>query len=105
MNRRHRWRRGDDTVLSCPDLDEAVPMMLDEIDDIKRLVNLIEEWLLFEESACYLLTDWLIAVNCLPGPEPSAQDVIDELGALGVKLHRILQAGIPPTGHTHPPTP
>lgn len=105
MNRRHRWRRGDDTVLSRIDLHQAVPMTLDELGDIKRLVNLLEEWLLFEESACYLLTDWLIAVNCLPGPEPSAQGVIDELGALGVKLHRILRAGVPDTGHTHPPTP
>lgn len=105
MSRRHRWRRGDGTVLSCPDLDEAVPLMLDELDDIKRLVNLLEEWLLFEESACDLLTDWLIAVNCNPGPEPTAKGVIDELGTLGVKLHRILQAGIPDTGHVHPPTP
>lgn len=103
MNRRHRWRRGDGTVLSCADLNQAVPMMLDELDDIKRLVNLLEEWLLFEESACYLLTDWLIAVNGNPRHDPSAQTVIDELGALGVKLHRILQAGIPDTGHVHPP--
>jgi hypothetical protein len=105
MNRRHRWWRGDGTVLSCADLDEAVPMMLDELDDIKRLVALLEEWLLFEESACYLLTDWLIAACTHPGREPSARDVIDELGALSVKLHHILRAGIPATGHHHPPTP
>lgn len=105
MNRAHRWRRGDGTVLSCPDLDEAVPMMLDELDDIKRLVNLLEEWLLFEESACYLLTDWLLAVSRDPWAKPSAQDIIDELGTLGVKLHGILHAGIPDTGHRHPPTP
>jgi hypothetical protein len=91
-------------VLACPDLNEAVPMMLDDLDDIKRLVNLLEEWLLFEQDACYLLTDWLIAVNANPGREPSAQTVIDELGTLGVTLHRILQAGIANTGHVHPPT-
>jgi hypothetical protein len=104
MNRRHRWQRGDGTVLSCVDLDEAVPMMLDELDDIKRLVVLLEEWLLFEESACYLLTDWLIAASYDLGREPSAKDVIDELGALSVKLHHILRAGVPDTGHAHPST-
>jgi hypothetical protein len=103
VNRRHQWRRGDGTVLSCLDLVDAVPMMLDELDDIKRLVNVLEDWLRFEESACYLLSDWLLAINCDPGPQPPAQGVIDELGALGVKLHRILSAGIPDTGHTHPP--
>jgi hypothetical protein len=104
MNRRHRWQRGDGTVLSCVDLDEAVPMMLDELDDIKRLVALLEEWLLFEESACYLLTDWLIAASYDPGREPSAKGVINELGALSVKLHHILRAGVPDTGHAHPST-
>lgn len=78
--------------------------MLDELDDIKRLVALLEEWLLFEESACYLLTDWLIAASCEAGPEPSAKGVIDQLGALSVKLHHILRAGVPDTGHAHPPT-
>jgi len=105
MSRQHRWRRGDGTMLSCPDLHEAVPMMLDELDDIKGLVNQLEQWLLFDDVACDLLTDWLIAVNCDPGPEPSAQDVIDQLGTVGVKLHHILRAGIPDTGHRHPPTP
>lgn len=104
MNRRHRCQRGDGTVLSCADLNQAVPMMLDELDDIKRLLTLVEQWLLFEETACYLLTDWLIAVSCDPGPQPTANAVIDELGALSVKLQRILRAGIPDTGHAHPPT-
>jgi hypothetical protein len=80
-------------------------MMLDELDDIKRLVNVLEEWLRFEESACYLLSDWLLAVNCDPAAEPSARDVIDQLGTLGVMLHAIVQAGVPDTGHVHPPTP
>jgi len=103
VSRAHRWRRGDATVLSCIDLAEAVPVMLDELDDIKRLVNLLEQWLLFEESACYLLTDWLIAVNTNPDHSPSAQTVIDQLATLGVTLHRILAAGTPDTGHVHPP--
>jgi len=66
-------------------------------------VTLVEQWLLFEETACYLLTDWLIAASRDPGPEPSATDVINELGTLGVKLHHILRAGVPDTGHGHPP--
>ena len=70
MNRAHRWRRGDGTVLSCNDLNQAVPMLLDELDDIVRLVDLVEEWLRFEEVACDLLTDWLISVSCAPGPQP-----------------------------------
>jgi hypothetical protein len=104
MSPRHRWRRGDGTVLSCVDLNRAVPMMLDELDDVVRLVGLMEEWLRFDDVACDLLTDWLIAVNCDPGPDPCAHGVIDELGATSVKLHRILRAGIPDTGHTHPST-
>jgi hypothetical protein len=104
VSRQHRWRRGDGTVLSCPDLDEAVPMMLDELDDIKCLINQLEEWLLFDDVAADLFTDWLIAVNCDPGPEPSAKAVIDQLGTVGVTLHHILRAGIPNTGHRHPPT-
>ena len=105
MSRRHRWRRGDGTVLSCVDLNRAVPMMLDELDDIVRLLAQVEQWLRFDDVACDLFTDWLIAVSCEPGPEPCAQDVIDELGAQNVKLHRILRAGIPNTGHVHPPAP
>ena len=85
-------------------------MMLDELEDIKDLVNVLEQWLRFEDSSWYLLTDWLIAINnhdpddC-GEPEPSAQNVINALAALSVKLHHILAAGIPDTGHTHPPTP
>jgi hypothetical protein len=105
MSRRHRWRRGDGTVLSCTDLNQAVPMMLDELDELVRLVDQVEEWLRFDDVACDLFTDWLIAASCDPGPDPSAQGVIDELGTLSVKLHRILRADIPTTGHTHPPTP
>jgi hypothetical protein len=101
----HRWRRGDGTVLSGIDLTEAVPMMLDELDDIVRLVDLVEEWLRFDDVACDLLTDWLIAVSCDPGSDPTAQGVIDELGKASVKLHRILRAGTPTAGHAHPPIP
>jgi hypothetical protein len=104
MNRVHRWKRGDGTVLSCTDLVEAVPLMLDELDDIKALVDQFEDWLRFDEAACDLLTDWLWAVNCDPGTDPTAKDVIDALGALSVKLGTILRAGIPDTGHRHPPT-
>ncbi len=105
MSRVHRWRRGDGTVLSCTDLAEAVPMMLDELDDIKRLLSTIEEWLRYDEGASDLLTDWLWAVNCDPDLDPRALDVIGELGALSVKLLNILKAGIPHTGHIHhPPT-
>jgi hypothetical protein len=49
IQRAHQWRRGDGTVLSCRDLNEAVPMMLDELDDIVRLVDPVEEWLLLDE--------------------------------------------------------
>lgn len=105
MNRAHWWRRGDGAVLSCIDLTEAVPMMLDELHDIKRLVNLLEEWLLFEQDACYLLTDWLLASAIYTTNVPTACDIIDQLGTLGVKLYDLVQAGIPDTGHTHPPTP
>jgi hypothetical protein len=98
-DRQHRWRRGDATMLSCADLTEAVPMMLDELDDIARLAGLIEDWLLFEEDACYLLTDWLM----LSTRTATAQDVIDQLGKLSAQMHAIVRAGIPDTGHIHPP--
>ena len=78
--------------------DAATPSMASD-----SAVTLVEQWLLFEETACYLLTDWLIAASRDPGPEPSATDVINELGTLGVKLHHILRAGVPDTGHRHPP--
>ena len=98
-DRKHRWRRGDATVLSCADLTDAVPMMLDELDDIARLAGLIEEWLLFEEDACYLLTDWLI----LSTRGGTAQNIIDQLGKISAQMHAIARAGIPDTGHIHPP--
>jgi hypothetical protein len=105
VSRRHRWQRGDGTVLSCIDLNQAVPMSLDELDDMVRLVDLVEDWLRFDDVACDLFTDWLFAACTDPDDEPNAKAVIDELGSASVKLHRILRAGIPDTGHTHPPTP
>jgi hypothetical protein len=105
VSHRHLWRRGDGTVFGCRDLTEAVPFHLDELDDIKDLVGQVEEWLLYDEVACDLFTDWLIAVDCGPGTEPSAREVVKALGELGVKLHRIVKAGLPKTGHAHPPTP
>jgi hypothetical protein len=104
VNRAHRWRRGDGTVLSCHDLTQAVPMTLDELHDIANLIGKIEDWLLFDEEACDLLTYWLWAANCDPTADPHARHVIDALGILGATLQRILRAGIPNTGHIHPPT-
>ncbi len=104
MSAAHRWRRGDGTVLSCGDLTEAVPMMLDELDDVVRLVDLAEQWLRFDADARDLLTDWLVSSCTCPGGIPTAWDVIEELGTVSVKLHRLVRAGIPDTGHVHPPT-
>jgi hypothetical protein len=103
-DRYHHWRRGDGAVMSCSDLHVAVPMLLDELDDIKRLVDQLEDWLRFDEAACDLLTDWLWAVNCSPEVDPTAQQVIDALGRLSVQLGGILRAGVADTGHIHPPT-
>jgi hypothetical protein len=104
MSPPHRWRRGDGTVLSCTDLTQAVPMMPDELDDLVRLADLVEEWLRFDDAAADLLTDWLTTTGHAPGNRSAAQAVIDEFGTLSVRLHRILHAGVPATGHTHPPT-
>lgn len=98
MSAAHRWRRGDGTLLSCLDLVEAVPMMLDELDDIVRLLDLVEEWLRLDEAARDQLADWLPDARATTA---TAWPVIDELGQASVKLHRILRAGIPDTGHTH----
>jgi hypothetical protein len=91
-------------VLSCVDLTQAVPMMLDELDDLVRLVDLAEEWLRFDADARDLLTDWLVSRSSCPRSVPMVWAVIEELGTVGVKLHRLLRAGIPNTGHVHPPT-
>jgi hypothetical protein len=96
-------RRADGAVLSRVDLAEAVPMMLDELDDIARLVDLVEQWLLLEQAAYDLFTDWLIASTPAPRGVATAQDVLDQLGTLSVKLHALLRPGIPDTGHIHPP--
>jgi hypothetical protein len=100
---RHRWRRADGAVLSCADLTEAVPMMLDELNDIVGLVDLVEEWLRFDATAVDQLTDWLAETTCRPATPNATRAVIDELGSVSVKLHRIVRAGIPDTGHIHPP--
>jgi hypothetical protein len=100
----HRCRRGDGTVLSGTDLTEAVPMLPHELDDLVRLVDLVEEWLRFDDVAGDLFTDWLIAACADPDRDPTVQDVIDALGATSVKLHRILRAAVPDTGHRNPPT-
>ncbi len=104
VNQAHRWRRGDGTLLSCQDLTEAVPMMLHELHDLAYLLGKIEDWLLFDEEACNLLTDWLWAANCDLTADPHARHIINALGTLGVTLQRILRAGISDTGHIHPPT-
>jgi hypothetical protein len=101
ISRAHRWTRGDGTLMSCTDLTTAVPMTLDELDDIVRLVDLVEEWLLLDETAVDQLTYWLDTADHL---NRNVQHVVDELGTISAKLHQILRAGIPDTGHAHPPT-
>jgi hypothetical protein len=90
-------------VLSGVDLTEAVPMLLHELDDIARLVDLVEQWLLLDEPARYLLTDWLIVAAGNPHTVATAQDIVERLGTLSVKLHALVRAGTPDTGHIHPP--
>jgi hypothetical protein len=96
----HRWRRTDGTVLSGVDLTAAAPMMRDELDDIARLVDVVEDWLRWRADARDLLTDWLASSASRPR-SVAAWAVIDQLGTLSVKLHRLIRAG---TGHVHPPT-
>jgi hypothetical protein len=88
-------------MLSCRDLTESVPMMLDELDDIARLVDLVEEWLLLDEAAVDQLTNWLDSANHLHRKVP---DILEGLGTVSVTLHQILRAGIPDTSHAHPTT-
>jgi len=103
VNAHHRWRRGDGTVLSGVDLNQAVPMLLGELDDIVRLIDLIEEWLRMDDLARDQLSQWRLAIaDVCTGPDP-AWPVIDELGTVSVTLHRIVRAGIPDTGHLHAP--
>lgn len=104
MSPAHRWRRADGTVLSGGDLTEAVPMMPDELDDVARLVDLVEERLRWRVDARDLLTDWLASSCSCPGRVPAAWDVIDQLGTVSVKLHRLIRAATGDTGHVHPPT-
>ena len=70
MNAHHRWRRGDGTVLSCVDLNQAVPMLLGELDDIVRLIDLIEEWLRMDDLARDQLSQWRLAIaDVCTGPD------------------------------------
>lgn len=92
-------RRGDGTVLSDVDLAQAAPMMADELDDIARLLDLVEEWLRLDEVARDLLADWL--ADATAGWPATAGTLIDALGVAAVKLRRIA-AGVPAAGHAAP---
>ena len=104
MSPTHRWRRADGTVLSCADLTQAVPMILDELHDIVYRIDLVEEWLRLDADAQDLLGDWLLARTSCPDPVAATWTLIEDLGTQSVKLHRLIRAGIPDTGHVHPPT-
>ncbi len=91
-------------MLSPVDLAEAVPMLPHELDDIARLLDLVEQWLRGDDEGRDLLTDWLRRLGDQTTSTRTAHRVIDELGATSVTLHHILRADTPDTRHTHPPT-
>jgi len=78
-------------------------MLRHELDDIARLLDLVEQWLRVNDESRDLLTDWLRLLGGHPAGAPTAGSVIDGLGQTSVTLHRILRAGAPDTGRVHPP--
>ncbi|GAA0973449.1 hypothetical protein GCM10009555_028260 [Acrocarpospora macrocephala] len=78
-------RPGDGARLSAADLACCLPIHQGELEDLARLLALVEDWLLHADEQV-----WADLARFLHERPPA--DLIDELGTQSVKLHQLARA-------------